>query len=480
MARQNAPNSSNDDDRSSDYDFHPDDPAVEIEWGFKDTMEWDLNDTTDDEEVDEVAPAPKQPHVPKRLPWKRPTTVNPERTQPHKRKLDAVDSSPESQRSRGPSHVSPSHKRSRNANNKSPSVTKKQKKKTSSNNRGRTTKDPAESADSNASDDSDADDSDYSDASSEPKTRKRAHSLTPEQLTSGDEAVIGVQSPKKKRARKRKGKGVAGQREDDEEEEEADEGHWVKTRSQRRAEEPERAALATTEGATIDVNAKFAELDGVPIGPERPEPPAVVAAAAASRVDDYVIITREIKFAGTITIEEKRVRRDSEEAKLYLAEQEANRDKEVADADAAAAASTFRRPLKRQSRFEPNPLGLVKGLPPNEQRRYPPRVAAGGDSTTTEQQPEQPEQPRAEGLMLPPPRPSRLLLAGPEKPNTVEKSRHDWVNFKAKAGLQEELEGHGKSKQSYMDRTDFLNRTENRLEDERREAATKRQKLLKA
>jgi hypothetical protein len=51
----------------------------------------------------------------------------------------------------------------------------------------------------------------------------------------------------------------------------------------------------------------------------------------------------------------------------------------------------------------------------------------------------------------------------------VEKSRYDWAGFVDKEGIADELDEYGKSKASYMGRTDFLNRTENRREGELRE-----------
>jgi hypothetical protein len=42
-----------------------------------------------------------------------------------------------------------------------------------------------------------------------------------------------------------------------------------------------------------------------------------------------------------------------------------------------------------------------------------------------------------------------------------------------KEGIAEELDEYGKSKQSYMGRTEFLNRTETRREDEMRDMRMK-------
>jgi len=116
----------------------------------------------------------------------------------------------------------------------------------------------------------------------------------------------------------------------------------------------------------------------------------------------------------------------------------------------------LRRPLKRPSRFEPNPTGEVKGLPPHLQLSWPRTkrlVTAASDPASHSK-----HAPR---------------VPGATKLNTVEKSRHDWAGFVDKAGIAEELDEHGKSKASYLGRKDFLNRTENIREDERREARMK-------
>lgn len=68
-------------------------------------------------------------------------------------------------------------------------------------------------------------------------------------------------------------------------------------------------------------------------------------------------------------------------------------------------------------------------------------------------------------------------LAGPLAPatklNTVEKSMHDWASFKDKAGLTEELDEYGKSKQSYAGREGFLNKAAAFREEQRLQAKAK-------
>jgi hypothetical protein len=120
----------------------------------------------------------------------------------------------------------------------------------------------------------------------------------------------------------------------------------------------------------------------------------------------------------------------------------------------------LRRPLLRKSRFEPNPTGEVKALPPHLQLRWPrdklpSKRAPGADESAI-------FNPRA----LP-------MLAPAAKLNTVQKSKYDWAGYVDKAGIAEELDQYGKSKQSYAERTTFLNRLEGRKQEERLAAKRK-------
>ena len=136
--------------------------------------------------------------------------------------------------------------------------------------------------------------------------------------------------------------------------------------------------------------------------------------------------------------EEKLVPKDSAEAKLFLSE--AKGDKAVSDADVDDAASKkaalkLRRPLRKVSRFDPNPTGLIK-------------------KSWEKQQPtvEQPSGPKL---------------------NTVEKSRLDWAEYVDQAGIKDELNVHSKAKEGFLGRMDFLDRVDAKREEERRKLRLK-------
>ncbi|KAF2431351.1 hypothetical protein EJ08DRAFT_184155 [Tothia fuscella] len=290
------------------------------------------------------------------------------------------------------------------------------------------------------------------------QNRKRARhddDVIDAELDSEDDKLI---ANAKKRRKKQKKSGSENGFSD----ESGGEGGLIKTRAQRRQEPFERRALARTDGATIDVDALWKQLSSMPIG----RPPEAAKPRPVDNPDDYIIIKRNTTFAGQTTKEERRVLKSSAEARVYLAEQEAQRQRQSAKeaeeqanlslnaASGEPQPSPRRRPLKRPSRFEPNPLGEVKGLAPHLQLRWP-RNAALFDSENVI------------GARGPP----RLDPA--TKLNTVQKSKQDWASYVDKAGIAEELDEYGKSKQSYAGRAALLNRLESQREGERLQAKQK-------
>jgi hypothetical protein len=223
----------------------------------------------------------------------------------------------------------------------------------------------------------------------------------------------------------------------------------------------ERKPLAKIDGATVDVDAIWAKMvngpdtdsalgqtttadepeNGAP--DEEKEPKGTPANGEAQSMaqklpsEQMIKIKRTYKFAGEMITEEKLVPKDSAEAKLFLAESK-DGDKPVTDADVDDAASKksalkLRRPLRKFSRFDPNPQGLIK--------------------KNWEKQPQQlTDEEQAKGPKL----------------NTVEKSRLDWAQYVDEAGIKDELNVHSKAKEGYLGRMDFLDRVDSKREEERR------------
>jgi hypothetical protein len=307
------------------------------------------------------------------------------------------------------------------------------------------------------------------------------------ELDSGDEATIRERQKKRKKAASAKKKGKKRKAGDDDdiilsEDDEGGEGGLIKTRAQRRTEKEERVPLATRElNTTVDVDAIWARLSALPLG-RPPTPPPENETEEKGKglgVEEYIMIKRRTRYAGQLMVEEKRVLKDSAEAKLYLEELEAekgkkgtradledeqekeNEDEETQQEAEAETEIRLQRPLKRPSRFEPNPVGEVKGLPAHLQLRWPRYPLATSAHQSAQD---------LKGLMQPPPLPGKATDPAATKLNTVQKSRQDWASHVDQEGISTELDEYNKSKASYLGREEFLNRTEGRMEDERRNA----------
>lgn len=157
--------------------------------------------------------------------------------------------------------------------------------------------------------------------------------------------------------------------------------------------------------------------------------------------EEMVKIKRTYKFAGELITEEKLVPKDSAEAKLFLSEAngETATTTQVEDTDSKKSALKLRRPLRKASRFDPNPVGLIK-----KNWEKPAVDPAGENGGAT----------------------------GP-KLNTVEKSKLDWATYVDQAGIKDELNVHSRAKEGYLGRMDFLGRVEAKREEERRNVRLK-------
>lgn len=168
-----------------------------------------------------------------------------------------------------------------------------------------------------------------------------------------------------------------------------------------------------------------------------------------------ITIHRTYDFAGQTITEEKRVPKNSAEAKLYLATHDPAKSSkktihpQTDGPDAASAGPQLRRPLRRVSKFEPNPTGEVKGLAHHLQRlRTPTRADVQALSQRKE------DEDKRKGKV--------------QRLTTVQKSAYDWAAHVDKEGLKEELHVYGKSKHGFLGRMDFIRGVEGRKEEEGR------------
>ncbi|KAL4934549.1 putative Swr1p complex component (Swc5) [Aspergillus undulatus] len=306
------------------------------------------------------------------------------------------------------------------------------------------------------------------------------------ELDSGDEAMIRKAKDRKKRKKGGK-KGDDDEEDLDIDDEEGGTGGFVRTRAMKMKIQEERRPLAIIDGATVDVDALWAQMNapdstaGLALSQDTQQQKADEAPpndiemrdqentaqpnnasekplTKTPHLGEMIKIKRTYKFAGEYITEEKVVPRDSAEAKLFLAG--AQQDGEIVPATDDDLAITngdnnnnnnnskqdhiirLRRPLRKISRFDPNPTGSIK--------------------KSWEKQPLAPEAGQEENANA----------RGP-KINTVEKSRLDWAAYVDRAGISDELRVHSKAKEGFLGRMDFLDRVEATKEEERRNARLK-------
>ena len=237
----------------------------------------------------------------------------------------------------------------------------------------------------------------------------------------------------------------------------------------------ERKPLARTEGATVDVEALWAQMSAAPLKPV-PAPTTPGADTSGSRdksapvavfqpveEEEQVTVKKVYTFAGQRTEEEKQVPRSALEQ--YLSDGWTTTDPAIEEktakgpeVEAKEEGPKIRRPLRRPSRFDSNPTGYVRALPPEHQLSWPRKTTISASAEQENAPP--PEAPKAA-------RPEKA-----QKLNVVDKSRLDWTGFVDKEGIAEELDTHGKTKEAYLGRMEFLAGVEARREEERKKMKT--------
>ena len=307
--------------------------------------------------------------------------------------------------------------------------------------------------------------------SAQPKGKRKA--AVDEDLDSGDELTI--QAARKKRAKK-KNKGTEYDNDDHMllSGDNGDMGGLVKTRAQRKVERKERKPLARAEGATVDVNALWAQMIAAPLkaaqatisqGRDAPsgEPMNIILPLESIYEEEQVSVKKVYTFAGQDTTKEKRIPRSQLDKylsdgwkTLHIPENQAAIEEKTPKINNTAQPK-IRRPLRRPMRFDPNPTGLVRALALENQFSWPRK-------SITALQTKQENMPAPE------------VRAKPEKTqklNVVDKSRMDWTGFVDKEGIAEELDTHGRTKEAYLGRMNFLADVEARREEERRNVKLK-------
>ncbi|KAI5301722.1 swr complex subunit [Ascosphaera pollenicola] len=348
------------------------------------------------------------------------------------------------------------------------------------------------------SEDSDEEDDDdgAEDAQRPRKRQKRGGNEDGDiELESGDEATVQRTTKPRQKGGKRKDTGRKVKRPANEKDEDSSdyseddvggEGGLIKTRAQKLREQHERKGPLTGQGkVTVDVDALWERLNAAPVhgahpGRQEPEeanesttqqkndeaPKEVFTKPSAPDInpinlpdEEKITIKRVYKFAGEVITEEHVVPRNSAEAKLYLSSSdaagihltEAGEAGQKLEVRTNEAGEPLIRPLRRFSRFDPNPPeaykrswghGLLAVRDPNGRGIGPEEAASGANVNVS-------------------------------KLNTVEKSKLDWVTYVDRSGIKEDLDTHSRAKEGYLDRMDFLRRVDEKREEERKEARLK-------
>lgn len=194
---------------------------------------------------------------------------------------------------------------------------------------------------------------------------------------------------------------------------------------------------------------------------------------SSSHVDEEMVtIKRTYEFAGEIISEEKRVPKSSAEGRLYLdslQQQQArtlNSPSSSASKQKNASTPALRRPKKRSSMFDPHSTSTSTGTATSALSSSTSLTSAPTTKTTSSTT-------NSQGTMTTAGTPSHhahaasTASARPKQTlNTVEKSKLDWAGFVDKEGITDELDEHGRAKEGYLGRMDFLGRVQaNREED---------------
>ena len=235
----------------------------------------------------------------------------------------------------------------------------------------------------------------------------------------------------------------------------------------------EQRPLARTEGATVDVEALWAQMSAAPLKPlythwaevqdsntNRPDLAAAGHEGSPPVDDDTDLVTVEkvYTFAGQRTTEEKQIPRSSLEKHISDGWRTMEPVTQLSsdatgNLETTASAPNIRRPLRRPSRFDANPSGFVRTLAPEYQLTWPRKITSAEVDQENVLPPEGQKAPRVEKA---------------HKLNVVDKSRLDWTGFVHKEGIAEELDVHGKAKEAYLGRMQFLAGVEAKQEEERK------------
>ena len=307
---------------------------------------------------------------------------------------------------------------------------------------------------------------------------------------SGDEGIIKEGT---KRERKRRRKNKDGQQDEDS----GGEGGFVKTRSMRAVADTtlSKRSDVLSGRVTVDIDAVWERLKNGSIEPEDPILNDDAVGIINNDENDNITIKRIYKFAGKLHTETKVVPKSSAQAKAYLATKgsQAGSDDNVIEEPLLAVneektgpdGQILSRPKRRISAWDPNPTCFVKGLPLAPALSKSNIGASGALKSTDKSHLGQdaelwnraiPQLTMKFGNAALQPAQGLVSFTSAkqskiQKLNVVDKSKLDWAeHVDTTEGAREELETARKDKRNYLERKDFMDRVEDKTEDDRAKA----------
>ena len=243
---------------------------------------------------------------------------------------------------------------------------------------------------------------------------------------------------------------------------------------------------------TADIDTIWMRLKSGSIVPQSSRPEDELQQREKPEDTEMITISRTYTFAGQIKTETKLVPRSSAQAQAYLATKDQRAGVEDSQIEETAIKKTqgklgpesqvLSQPKRRISSWDPNPTGFIKGLPnvptiiktasAGNALKVVSKTHLGTDAQLWHRVTPEITINAGRAALQPGQAPisafSRQMKV--QRLNVVDKSKLDWAEHVDATGAREELAQAKKDKTSYLERRDFLDRVEDKAEDERARA----------
>ena len=179
---------------------------------------------------------------------------------------------------------------------------------------------------------------------------------------------------------------------------------------------------------------------------------------------EMITITQTYTFAGKTLTKKEAVPRNSDKAKMHLAQKVDDPPSAVAIASVekrGPEGQLLYRPLRRVSRWDPNPEGIVNNLPTRRDGSHSMDAKSKGLRVVDKSKLGWHGTPTGAAGKA-----TKVANTKAPRLNVVEKSKLDWAEHVDQAGDRDELDAAAKSKGDYLERRRFLERVEGKKDEE--------------